>query len=315
MERKQMRSAAIWALVAAVLLALTAGTAMALTISCPGEVDFEVCEGTNGDDTMNGTSSENHMNALAGNDTLNGFDGEDNLVGGPGNDALNGFDRDDYLRGDSGKDIFSGGPQNDQIDARAGDEDQINCGTGGADQAYFDRGLDTVKNCELRKWSPDGATNQDGCPDDWDNLREKCIEGDEANNELVGTNKPQVFLDFVNGYGGDDTLSGRRGIDGLAGWSGDDTLRGGMGVDALFGDDPEGDFDPDVSGNDELYGGRGDDYIFANDGKQDVISCGPGDHDQVLYDSGIDVRASDCEFTIDESIGRHWWRSVMGRRR
>lgn len=133
-----MRRTTIVILVAAMLLALTAGAALASTISCPnsdGSSSYD-CTGTGGADTMKGAPGPDYMVGLGGNDTLNGFAGEDKI------DALNDPQ-------DKGKDTVSGGPGNDAIAANDGVKDKIDCGTGSKDIAYSDKGLDIVSsNCE-----------------------------------------------------------------------------------------------------------------------------------------------------------------------
>ena len=57
------------------------------------------------------------------------------------------------------------------------------------------------------------------------------IEGNDRNNNLVGTTAGDVIL----GYGGHDTLLGRSGADSLYGGPGNDLLDGGAGNDLLNG--------------------------------------------------------------------------------
>lgn len=87
------------------------------------------------------------------------------------------------------------------------------------------------------------------------------INGNNANNELYGTNGP-------------DTIRGFGGVDDLYGGGGNDRLIGG-------------------TGGDDYYGGPGNDRIRSVDNSPDDVVCGPG-FDRVIANPGEDV-ARDCE--------------------
>lgn len=114
-----MRRATLLTMVAALMLALTAGVAVA-----------KVIDGTKGNDKLVGTSRA---------DTLNGFAGNDKLYGKGGNDTLKGYIGDDpVLRGAAGDDTILGGIGSDRSFGDAGDDtirtvgdtqvDFVNCG-------------------------------------------------------------------------------------------------------------------------------------------------------------------------------------------
>ena len=114
-----MRRATLLVLVAALLVALTAGVAMARTF-----------DGTKKDDKLVGTNRA---------DTLNGFAGDDKLYGKGGNDTLKGYIGNDFpMRGASGEDTILGGVGADRGYGDAGDDfikmvgdaqqDFVNCG-------------------------------------------------------------------------------------------------------------------------------------------------------------------------------------------
>jgi Ca2+-binding RTX toxin-like protein len=138
---------------AAILLA--GGLALAADVSCSGEY----CEGTTGNDTMTGSASEDQMYGIGGNDTMYGKDGADSMWGDwhqvidpgePGNDTMYGGNGPDRLQGDERTDTLNGGRGNDRIEAKDGERDIINCGRGMEDVAFFDRGIDSVSNCEIK---------------------------------------------------------------------------------------------------------------------------------------------------------------------
>jgi Ca2+-binding RTX toxin-like protein len=144
------------------------------------------CYGTSMADTMVGSELADHMLGLGGADTMHGNDGSDYLVGDNGSDHIYGDagndvwlfgggndaspdKSDDYVHGGSGDDhLFGGFAQggvdrlygeggNDYIDASQRrnffgpvTKEIIDCGAGASDEVYFDKGLDVVKNCEIK---------------------------------------------------------------------------------------------------------------------------------------------------------------------
>jgi hypothetical protein len=91
--------------------------------------------------------------------------------------------------------------------------------------------------------------------------------------------------DLIGGLGGNDFLTGDNGNDAVHGSWGDDLVTGGWGDDQVVGG----------SGGDVLQGGSGADRIEAQDGFADVISCGAGSGDLVVFDADLDSVAADCE--------------------
>jgi Ca2+-binding RTX toxin-like protein len=298
-------------LVAAVLLALTAGAALAATITCPtadpnssgygppsSEPDLSGydCEGTTVSETINGTPGPEYMVGLAGNDTLNGNDGEDKI------DALNYDyypDADTKIE-DKGKDTVSGGPANDTIAANDGFKDDIRCGPGSRDIVYSDKGKDIVRSdCERRRsydivrycpmyglpWTGENEPGDWNLTVPWEAAREKiiwCIDGTKRDDKkLDGTTGHSDLLDSIWAGKGDDKINGGLGLDSLTGWSGNDILKGGAGPDFLYGDSSANPWEVGHffkgAGEDKIYGGPGNDYIAAVDNKKDTISCGGGE--------------------------------------
>ena len=95
-----------------------------------------------GDNTLDGTNSDDVINGDAGNDTLNGNDGNDDLNGDEGNDLLNGGLGNDDLRGGAGNDTLNGDAGNDTLDGGFGD-DTLNGGAG-RDTLIWSSGNDTL---------------------------------------------------------------------------------------------------------------------------------------------------------------------------
>jgi len=136
----------------AVLLA--SGVALAATIDCRGGS----CVGTQSDDTLFGSPRVDKEFGLGGNDLMYGYKsadrmsgnrGGDRMYGGPGADMVNGGPGNDSVVGDKGNDTLRGGPGNDLIQAVDNRKDQINC-AGDRDRVYYDRGLDVLRECEVR---------------------------------------------------------------------------------------------------------------------------------------------------------------------
>ena len=99
-------------------------------------------KGNGGDDVLTGMDYDDTMEGGAGNDRIEGGLGHDVVTGGPGKDVLFGEGDGNYCGIYECKIPFG----NDTIDARDGEADQVDCGTGN-DTAIVDA-LDTVANCE-----------------------------------------------------------------------------------------------------------------------------------------------------------------------
>lgn len=169
-------------------LLLSAGLAFAATYDC---FAGRACIGTDGPDTLNGSSGWDYMDGRQGDDRLFGnersdfmsgdawdapgndtsTDGDDLLRGGPGGEEMGGYGGADELYGglggdfifaeeaseNRGEDIVYGNKGNDYVQATDETKDTINCGGGSTDIAFFDKGgIDTVSNnCEYKNKWPD----------------------------------------------------------------------------------------------------------------------------------------------------------------
>jgi Ca2+-binding RTX toxin-like protein len=138
-----MRRAIVLLAAAMVALVLAAGVALAADITCTGGP----CNGTKGDDFIYGSTTNDQINGKAGDDVMWGHEGNDLLVGDKGNDTLEA----EFDDSPGAVDTIKGGKGTDQVFATDGNKDNINCGGGGNDTAYFDVGLDVVaQDCEMR---------------------------------------------------------------------------------------------------------------------------------------------------------------------
>jgi hypothetical protein len=114
--------------------------------------------------------------------------------------------------------------------------------------------------------------------------------GTPASNGLHGLGGSDLIrgsggYDFLTGDNGDDAVHGGSGDDRVEGNAGSDLVKGGRGADLIRGG----------SGGDVLRGGTGADRIEAQDGFADLISCGVGSKDLVIFDPNLDRVAADCE--------------------
>lgn len=146
---------------------------------------------------------------------------------------------------------------------------------------------------------PDAPCCGTADPNDITCVSGECvIEGFAGNDNLTGS----IGDDKICGGGGDDTLSGGAGNDGLSGGAGNDTLSdesgfnglsGGSGADMLTGG----------TGPDALSGGSGDDDLSGRAG-DDTLSGGTGS-DEVDGGDGFDVCEGDsgavrnCEISAE----------------
>src|SRR5262249_49539710 len=85
----------------------------------PGTNGNDSLTGTTGPDTIDGGNGNDSIDAGHGNDTVTGGNGNDTIPGGRGNDLLDGGNGDDVIDGGSGNNQLSGGNGNDIM--RAGD--------------------------------------------------------------------------------------------------------------------------------------------------------------------------------------------------
>jgi hypothetical protein len=138
-------------LFAALMLALSAGAALAATLL-----------GTPGPDSISGTSEPDLIVALEGDDFVDAFGGSvDVIYGNENSDELLGAEDDDKVYGNTGPDTINlatfdtagsfdqgfGGAGNDLVLAQDGNFDAINCGGGTGDIVHKDPG-DSAVGCE-----------------------------------------------------------------------------------------------------------------------------------------------------------------------
>ena len=231
---------------------------------CAGEVATIV--GTDGDDTLVGTTGRDVIQALDGDDAVLGLAGNDVICGDQGDDELLGGSGRDRLIGDLDDDSLFGGRGRDELD-----------GGNGTDELGGGRGDDTIA----------GGRGQDdlvgGADDDE-------LSGNAGADDFHGGRGDDLLFggpgtDDLDGDVGDDEVSGENGDDGIVGGRGDDVLSGGFGDDEFFG----------TSGDDQLMGESGDDELAGGTGNDSLD--GGLDSDDCDGGFGTDTE-TDCEVSI-----------------
>ena len=126
----------------------TSSTSQTITVKTCGNTysDYNLIEGTQGDDVILGTDGDDLIFGLAGNDIIFGGNGNDCIFGGSGDDIISGDDGDDTIRGNSGHDILKGGSGIDVIYSNSGSD--VIDGGADADRCYPDSQSDLLLNCE-----------------------------------------------------------------------------------------------------------------------------------------------------------------------
>ncbi len=231
-----------------------------------------VVTGTNGNDTLTGTSAIDGMLGLEGDDTLNGLDSNDILDGGDGEDTLSGDDGNDQLYGGEDDDLLFGGAGNDSYFGDEGDD--LLLGSAGADTLNGNDGTDIASYIAAADGvaiSLDGSvgTAGDATGDILVNI--EWLQGSGYADELGGDAGSNLIL----GEGGDDTLFGAGGNDYLVGGLGNDQLAGGADADILDGGD----------GNDVAS------YLDASAGVEISLSGSPGTAGDALGDQLSNIEA------------------------
>ena len=126
-EQGSRRLGLLLVVLGAILLTLAAEDALANVVLGSGNGD--VLRGTDRGERLAGFGGEDEIWSLAGDDRLSGGGGDDELYGGQGHDAL------------------LGGAGDDFIEAKDGELDYVECGSGN-DVASVDLGDRVARTCE-----------------------------------------------------------------------------------------------------------------------------------------------------------------------
>ncbi|HEX7891781.1 MAG TPA: calcium-binding protein [Ramlibacter sp.] len=235
--------------------------------------DFLV--GSSGADTIDALGGFDAVYGLEGADSLLGGTGNDSLFGGVGNDTLDGGLADasgngqDVLAGGAGADVYRFGRgygKDEADDLVINTQGEIAADDGAFDLVQFDASVATTDVKVLRQVrgitasglvvqiapTGDALTMQnayatgnagqieavrfnDGTQWDLATLKTK-IAGESGYDNSNDTLTAPVASSFLDGRGGNDTLTGGTGADTLVGGLGDDSMTGGAGNDTYYVD-------------------------------------------------------------------------------
>jgi len=148
-----------------------------------------------------------------GADTLTGTTRNDILASGAGADTLNGEAGDDWLDGGAGADIMAGGEGNDIYVVDNASDTVVEAENGGIDVVHARVSATLAANVENLRLMGTASINGFG------NALDNTIVGNDAGNALYGMAGDDVLV----GNGGNDLLDGGAGADIMAGGTGDDS--------------------------------------------------------------------------------------------
>lgn len=128
---------------------------------CNQNISYNLIEGKNKSERINGTNGNDLIYGNGGSDTINGNGGNDCIVGGIGADTINGNGGDDVILGGGGADSLNGGDNSDTLygegaadTLRGGNGNDFLYGGDAYDSARGESGSDTCiaeskNSCEL----------------------------------------------------------------------------------------------------------------------------------------------------------------------
>src|SRR6266850_1856903 len=228
--------------------------------------------------TFNGTEGNDSLSGSTDNDTINGLGGNDFLAGGAGNDTVFGDGGNDWLEGGAGNDSLSGGGGQDDLVFR--EFGAANADTVGG----FDTNWDRIQ-LDAAAFAAIGAAGRFAAGDVRFYAAAGATGGHDADDRIIyNTSTGQLFYDADgNGPGAAQLIATFQGAPTLVasdlnvfgtptptptptptgqtitGTSGNDSLVGGTGNDTIDG----------LAGNDTLEGRGGNDSF--------ILDAAPGD--------------------------------------
>ena len=255
---------------------------------------FNIFYGGEGNDTLAGGKDMDFMYGGDGDDLLLGRNGVNVLFGGIGNDTIYDGDDGSYLSGGDGDDFLYGGGGADVLDGGAGN-DYLQ-GDHGGDTYIFGRGYDTDTinaSSDLNTIIIHGYRAS------------SMINTRNAHNDLIinfgsADSTDCLIIDHFFDYNSnrdfnfvfdDGTILSQYDITAkyapINGTDGDDWLAIQNGDNGIIHGGLGNDGLSGGSGNDELYGEEGDDTLYGNDGN-DILDGGTG-NDTLCGGNGTDT--------------------------
>ncbi|MBF0444658.1 MAG: hypothetical protein HQL68_03650, partial [Magnetococcales bacterium] len=220
--------------------------------------------GSDSDDVIYGNGGNDKIDGKDGNDIISGGDGNDNIDGDDGNDTIYGDDGNDNIDGKDGDDTIFGGDGNDHLDGDDGDD--VLYGNDGNDKLHGKDGNDTI-------YGNDGNDS---------------IDGDKGD-------------DIIFGGAGNDTIKAGEGDDIIDGGTDEDTLElKGKIDDYEVTQNDDGSFTIiDTEGKDGTDTVSNIEHLSFKDGKLDLSDA----IDQVVVDPiDLDLNDTVVEETSSDDI-------------
>ena len=279
------------------------------------DADYVTIEGTQGGDTIDGTSQNDSIFAFDGANVVRGNGGEDYLSGGGAADILRGGDGSDRLAGWSGADILIG--DDDYVGypaARQGDDSLygmdgndtliglagFNLMDGGTDIDTVDYGF-KVNNVDNFGIVHDVfVTINLSTPVDFNDPNgyySAYIDIDFGEVFIPGARDKIINVENVDGSDYADTIIGSSVANRLRGELGNDNLFGLAGADRLEGSDGVDTLDGGLD-IDQLFGGNGDDF-YVVDNILDVVT-----EDSFRFSGTNDHILSSATYTLATNVER-----------
>jgi Ca2+-binding RTX toxin-like protein len=193
--------------------------------------------GTSGHDVIDATRSPTGQpKPTDENDSINGMSGNDTIRGGGGNDSIQGSSGSDVLYGDAGKDSLTGGSGTDALNGGDGDDTFVVSGSGDSlDTFAGGAGTDTILVTGTANLTLSGFRAATASVEAWSGNGKGVVGTISANVYDLSGLASLAGLAFLDGAGGNDTITGSRFADLLRGGSGNDRVTGGRGDDFLTG--------------------------------------------------------------------------------
>ena len=282
--------------------------------------------GTEGDDTIQGSSEGEVIYAYGGNDNIDAGQGDDLIYAGDGDDTINAGYGDDVVYGGNGNDtIYAGDFGKTTIIGGAGDDELYsasqnsrsnettyvyNLGDGndiihtGVNDDYIQFGDGITKDNVM--FSAVGYDllitfkNSDGSiiiKDNFDHRPFSLIKF--ADGSTYDFNQVNSLL-ALHGTEGDDTIQGSSQSEVIYAYGGNDNIDAGQGDDIIYA----GDGDDTINagyGDDVVYGGNGNDTIYAGDFGKTTIIGGAGDDE--LYSASQNSRSNETTYVYNLGDG------------
>ncbi|MFZ2727095.1 MAG: hypothetical protein WAX77_12640 [Methylococcaceae bacterium] len=278
-------------------------------------------------------------NGTNANNSLTGSSSDDFIYGGTGNDTLIASGGNDYLTGGIGNDILYGGVGSDLLDGGDGDDklyDTDNSTTYGATSTEHDELFGGTGN-DMLYGGYDAMHGDDG--DDKLYVKNQGTIFGGTGNDLISVSNTNTALgSWLDGELGSDSITGGSGNDTLISGYGDDTLTGGAGNDSyVVTFDGMVDINKNIintndqitevanAGTDTVYyirdyplDGRDDDFdengIELNDGDKVVFSANPffNPYDMVMPANVENAVLDDKLFVNTINIIKYWVATVIG---